>query len=315
MNTRSDRNLIMIPYADLQGAKTGVNITDNNGRKNVYLKNCCVALISAKHYNPDCDVALVTNIQVPGAYEALLSKHGVQILFAPFEFFRFDLQYTWALAFYKLCALQTVVLEHPHKAYCYLDTDIYVQGNFAPIWQECSEHIMLYDINHGLQVKDYQHFLGEIHAFMETSSFITHYGGEFFAAAHDDAVLFLKECSCVYKEMQEKAFVTTHGDEFITSIAAQKMRNRIKNAGAYIFRFWTGGFRLTSTCYQYNPVIVLHVPAEKERGMLTLFRRYMKKGIVPKNETVWRCLHLKHRSARVTAAVFVRKLLAAPLKR
>ena len=36
------------------------------------MKNCCVSLLSAKHYNPDSDVALVTNIDIPNEFEKLL---------------------------------------------------------------------------------------------------------------------------------------------------------------------------------------------------------------------------------------------------
>ena len=40
--------------------------------------------------------------------------------------------------------------------------------------------------------------------------------------------------------MLQKNFITTKGDEFILSLAANEMRESIKNAGAYIYRFWTG---------------------------------------------------------------------------
>ena len=62
---------------------------------------------------------------------------------------------------------------------------------------------------------------------------------------------------------------------------------------AYIYRFWTGAsFRLVSTCYQYNRIIVLHVPAEKEKGMKKLYERYIQKGIVPADRIVWKTLRL-----------------------
>lgn len=96
----------------------------------------------------------------------------------------------------------------------------------------------------------------------------------------------------VYKEMLEREFVTTHGDEFIVTLVASKIPEKIKNAGAYVFRFWTGRFRLVSTCYRSNPVVVLHVPAEKEHGMLRLFGRYVRKGRCPSSRRVHQMLHL-----------------------
>lgn len=302
------KNIIMIPYADIIGANTGVNLKKTSLRKKIYLENCCVALLSAKHYNPDCTIALVTNTDIPTEYASLLHRNNIEIITAPFDSFSFDNQYTWALAFYKLCALNYVSVHHPHDAYCYLDSDVCIQNDFSAIWEECAAHIMMYDINHGLQVEHYRHFLKEIESFTETPQLITHYGGEFFAANHKNTLLFLEHCHSIYNEMQKKRFVTTHGDEFITSLAAKELGSLIKNAGAYIFRFWTGGFRLVSTCHQNNPVFILHVPAEKEYGMRRLYCRYIRKGQVPKKKTLWRFLHITHRSGKIVAASAYHKL-------
>lgn len=50
--------------------------------------------------------------------------------------------------------------------------------------------------------------------------------------------MFMSECQQVYAQMTKADFKTTHGDEFIISLAAVKFN--VKNAGAYIYRFWTG---------------------------------------------------------------------------
>ena len=66
-------NLIIIPFAYKQGASTGVNIKRQSASLDIYLKNCCVALISAmKNSGPDTDCALVTNIQIPNKYAEIL---------------------------------------------------------------------------------------------------------------------------------------------------------------------------------------------------------------------------------------------------
>ena len=52
--------------------------------------------------------------------------------------------------------------------------------------------------------------------------------------------------------------VQTKGDEFILNLTVNEMKEIIKNAGAYICRFWTGlDFWLVSTCYEYNKVLIL----------------------------------------------------------
>ena len=84
--------------------------------------------------------------------------------------------------------------------------------------------------------------------------------------------------------------------------------DKLCNAGAYIYRFWTGSFRLISTCYKYNPVTILHVPAEKEYGMLKLYNKYISKGKIPTKKNVYRLLHLNRRSLRTVVAQIALKL-------
>lgn len=262
----------------------------------IYLKNACVALRSAKYYNPDCEVALATNLDkedIPQEFVDVLLTGNVEIMKIPFDKFHFSEGYTWGLAFYKLCVLW-YVSQMSYDAVCYMDTDVFVQGSFDAIWSECEQNILLYDINHGLNTGNYVRLCDEIEAYEGKRKLITHYGGEFFAASANDARVFCKVCESVYSGMMERKFVTTRGDEFIVSLAADKLRERIKNASAYIYRFWTGArFRLISTCYRYNRITVLHLPAEKERGMIAMYDHFVKKNLVPGDDVVWRMFRLK----------------------
>lgn len=311
--TASNRGIIMIPYAYLVNSNTGVNIANRSKQVDIYMKNCCVACLSAKKYNDsDTDVALVTNIDPPKEYRDILESHKIKIIHADFDLFNFSGEYTWALAFYKLCALHHVLHEYDYDYYAYLDSDVFIQSSFNNIWTECDAHILLYDINHGLQVKHYQHILSEMRDFMPSlfsnGNLPTHYGGEFFAANRANTLIFIKNCEEIYAEMCQQKFNTTHGDEFIISIAADKLGSLIKNAGAYIYRFWTGSSRLISACYMYNPVVVLHVPAEKEFGMLAVYDKYIKQGRLPHNiNKVYRLLHLTHPSLRTRIAQLVKR--------
>lgn len=305
------RGIILIPYAEKKDSQSGVNIKANEKtRTDIYLMNCCVASISArKHNDSNTDVALVTNIQVPSKYEKLLRSNHVLIIQQDFDAFNFTADYTWSLAFYKLCVAYRITHQFQYDYYAYLDSDVYIQSDFSLIWQECDDHILLYDINHGLQVEHYRHFLSEVEQFTNSKNKITHYGGEFFAANRQSAILFMEACNRVYMQMKETGFVTSHGDEFIISVAADSCNsNNIKNAGAYIYRFWTGTFRLMSTSYRFNPVTVLHVPAEKEEGMLVLYRKYISKGKCPDNRKTYRILHLKHRSVKTTIKCLYKKI-------
>lgn len=254
-------NLICIPFAYEENMNSGVNVSiKGKGKIEIYLKNACVALISAKYYNPDSDVALVTNLgrgNIPEEFLSIFDKWEIKVMEIPFDQFRFQGSYTWALAFYKLCVLKKLSCMK-YESICYMDTDVYIQGSFDAIWTECRQNIMLYDINHGLNTRDYVLLCDEIESYCGQRKLITHYGGEFFAAS-----------------------------------AENEMRESIKNAGAYIYRFWTGaGFRLISTCYEYNRITILHLPAEKERGMLKMYDKYIKIGKIPVDEKVWKTFRL-----------------------
>ena len=96
--------------------------------------------------------------------------------------------------------------------------------------------------------------------------------------------------------MIKKGFETNFGDEFIISLAADRFRENIKNADGYMGRFWTGTFRYISTCYKYDPVSVLHVPAEKNYGMIKMYNYIKKYNSLPKKQKVYKILHLRYPS-------------------
>ena len=309
LEKRQNTKIILIPYAEKQGANTGVNISKASDRQTLYMKNCCVSACSAKHNNENCDVAIVTNIDFPEIYVRILENNDVSIIKVPFDMFYFSESYTWSLAFYKLCAIYRVVRQFDYEAYAYLDADVYVQSSFDAIWSECDQNIMLYDISHGLQVRDYRIFVDEVSSFLGKEILVTHYGGEFFAANRENALKFSAVCREIYEEMVEESFETTKGDEFIVSLAALQLREQVKNASAYIYRFWTGSFRLVSTCYEFNAVTIIHVPDEKERGIIKLFDRYLRKNKIPSNSAVYRTLHLLKPSLRTMVISKVKRLI------
>lgn len=274
---------------------SGVNISGGGTILKVYLKNAGVALASAKYYNQDCDVAFATNLktsELPHDFLRLLSDWKIKIMEIPYDDFQFPGNYTWSLAFYKLCVLKKIA-KMDYRSVCYLDTDVYIQGSFESIWNECEQNIMMYDINHGLNTRNYVLLCDEVERFYGKRKLITHYGGEFFAASVKNAELFSNACERVYLKMVEEEFVTTKGDEFILSIAADNMKASIKNSGAYIHRFWTGyDFRLVSTCYEYNRITILHLPAEKEHGMIKMYDRYIQRGVLPTDNITWKIFRL-----------------------
>lgn len=289
------RKVICVPFAFEEGMNSGVNISKNLERVGSYLKNACVSLVSAKRNNPDCCVVLATNLEkdlIPNEFQIVLRQANVEIKYIPFDYFRFPSTYKWALAFYKLCVLKYLVNER-YDFICYLDADTYVQNKVSAIWEEANQYILLFDVNHGLNTKEYVDICREFSEYYQEKQLITHYGGEFFCSNLENAKTFVGVAEEIYSKMIEQSFETTKGDEFIISVAANSVKTLVKNASPYINRFWTGvRFRLVSDCYENNPVVILHMPAEKERGIIKLYEKFVKHNKIPKRRTVWKICRL-----------------------
>lgn len=306
MHTNS-KNLIFVPFAFIEGARTGANIKKRTSTLDVYLKNCCVALISARNHNSsDTDCALVTNINVPEIYKNILLNNQILIIHQDFDCFQFDNNYKWSLAFYKLCALHQVVRNTNYKNYAYLDSDVYVQSSFEVVWNECCNHILMYDVYGGCEVSD--SFATEIHDFDNSIHSVIHYGGEFFATNRKFAMEFSETSLGVFNKMQLKQCVTSHGDEFIISLSALNYSNIISNAEKFICRFWTGTYR--SIPEVYRDILVLHMPAEKEDGIISLFNQYIaREKSLPGNAMIYKICHLKAPSLITRIKIVVKAIL------
>ncbi len=284
-------NLIFCAYAYKEQYQTGHNIVAKDS-KDVYLKNSFVSLFSAKAWNPTCDVALVTNIDVGEEWKKRFADANIQIIKKEYDDFVFEQNYGWSLAYYKLCAMQHV-LHLEYENYVLLDTDTYTQRQFDDIFLECKHNILLQDISKGFYNGDYRLFIDEIQRFLDIDKYYTWWGGEFIAGNKALLLRFIEKCQNVYIKIKEEKFVTINGDEFISSIAAHEMRDCVKNAIAYVFRYWTGwNWYYVCSNYRHNPVCVLHCPREKDYGFLKLYKYIIKKKKLPKIGYVYRKLSL-----------------------
>ena len=287
--------LIFIPFAFDAKKRTGNNMSTSSIAHEIYCKNFCVALVSLKKYNPECDDALVTNCEISDFFKKILVDNNIIIHKCDFDSFVFPNDFPWSLAFYKLCALKYMVEEFDYQHYCYLDADIIANGSLDGVWLETEQNIILYDINHGFNVPNYRKFLESIELFLGKNKIVTQYGGEFFAANKANAQRYLAELLNVYNEIIQKKYEFKQGDEFLISLAADRLKMIIRNAGSYVFRFWTGQFRLVSTCYEYNFVSILHLPDEKNRGIVKIFDRYIANGKYPTQNRIYSICCLKRR--------------------
>jgi len=303
-------NIICIPFAFEQNKiSRGHQINkDNEAVISRYLEDACVACASAKHYNPNDRVLFVTNMEkakIKASIRRCLEDHGVEIHTIPYSSFVFDDQYAWSLAFFKLCAFEYIsTLEF--DCCCYMDSDVFVKRSFDTIWEECAQHIMLYDTMHGLYNQGNASLWEEVQLFCGERKLITHWGGEFFAANKENALIILDAMRRIYQRMITEGFVTKRGDEFILSLAADECKQLVKNAGAYVMRIWTTvKYRLVSNAYRHEDMVVLHMPIEKSLGLRKIYRKYVSKGKIPTNEKVYRLCHLKNRGLVNAAKYYI----------
>lgn len=290
------KNLIFCAFAFKEGFQTSLQTgkAAGNATTEMYLQNIFVALTSAKLYNPNDDVCLVTNCDLPTEWQERLERQNLLIKKVPFDTFEIPQEFPWALAFYKLCALKAMVTQGSEYEHILLmDADTYTTRSYDELWKEADYGVMLFSVGHSFNHPDRETIRKDFVRFFPqeaTGLNIVHYGGEFVAGKRIALNTYLDECQNVYDKIREAGYQMENnaGDETIWSVAAALVKNRlpVTEAGAYIFRFWTGDFYLNSTVTVSNPVCIWHIPNEKETGFVRLYRYFMKNQAFPKVEKV-----------------------------
>ncbi len=309
-------NLIFSAFAAVDGFRE--NADANRGRL-VYYRCLVVALASAKARNPDCQVALITNVEVPAPFDAQLEQAGVAVYRCDFDRFRFSADLPWSLAFYKLCALSWA-LEHLDFERCaLLDTDTYTQYPLTDLWREADEAVLLYQVPHPAG----QPMAAAIAACCDAvypdgaPHLPTHFGGELVAGSAANLRPFMALCREVYDLMRQKGVEPRDGDEVILDIAAWRALRTgrpVRAANAYIWRYWLGARHyLVSTNYCLVPICILHLPGSaKDRQLKLLYRHYARHGAFPRRQTVWRMCGLPAARPPILNTLLVRLLAALP---
>lgn len=288
------KNLIFCAFAFKEGFQTSLQTEKQAGNETtqMYLKNIFVALTSAKLYNPNDDVSLVTNCDLPTEWQERFAKERLLVKKIPFETFEIPREFPWALAFYKLCALQAMVEQGKEYEHILLmDADTFTTRSYEELWMEADYGVLLFPVGHSFKHSDREMIRRDFKRYFPEEaekSNIVHYGGEFVAGRRENLEKFLGYCRQVYDKLKAAGYkMEPHaGDETIWSIAAvlAKKELPITEASAYIYRFWTGAFYLTSTVTVANPVCIWHIPNEKETGFVRIYNYYQKNHVFPKVE-------------------------------
>lgn len=283
-------NLIFGAFATLDGYREGEG--QNRGRV-AYDRCTVVALCSAKVQNPNCTVALVTNAPLPEPYLGQLTAAGAEVWDCPYETYRVPADTNWALAYYKLCAMEWVLAHRDFARAAMLDLDTYTQYPLDDLWREADEAVLLYQTPHAAS-QGMAQAISRIYDEVcpeGAPHVLTHFGGELVAGSKARLQVFLQRCCDYFAELQAADITPREGDEAIWCGAAYRSLlagEPVRAANAYIFRYWLGWhFYFVCTNYILDPVCVLHLPgAAKERQLKLIYNQYVKTGNFPSMEKI-----------------------------
>lgn len=282
---RGDK-LIFNTFSFIHGYQSGALIPEKDElkRKEAYLKNSILSLISARLSNPDSDVALCTNIETPQWYSEMAKAKGIKIIKVPFDKFSFDKDTRWSLTFYKLCVLEYLLCNTSYSYFCMLDVDTLVVNSMKSMWKESEYGVLMYEnfrpYYHDMKTQIRDEFK-RVYPEVNVGNAAYWNGGEV-AADRLHMELLMEQCTLIYKRLVEKKFQTQFGDEFFWFVVDKLKQGLIFSGNAYFEHFWTeNGYYVVSTEYIYEKKPVLHFPNEKTKGLLKLFDYYNKKGRLP----------------------------------
>lgn len=305
-------NLIFSAFATLDGYREGD--AANLGRT-VYDRCTVVALCSAKAQNPGCTVALVTNAEVPQPFLDQLLAAGIEIWPCPFDCYDFGASANWALAYYKLCAMEWVLQNKVFERYLMLDVDTYTQYPLDDLWREADEAVLFYQVPHAASQPMAAAISAHYDALFPENAphLLTHFGGELVAGSRARLMDFMPRCRKIYDRMKAQGRTPQEGDEAIWSAAAYQSLLAgapVRAANAYLWRYWLGArFYYVATNYCLDPVCVLHLPgAAKDRQFPLLYRFFTKNSSFPPVDQVHRICCLPAARPPLLRTVWVRLL-------
>ena len=312
------KNLIFCAFAFKEGFQTSLQTGKQagNATTQMYLQNIFVALTSAKLYNSNDDVCLVTNCDLPTEWQERFAEEKLLVKKVPFDAFVIPQEFPWALAFYKLCALKAMVEQGGEYEHILLmDADTYTTRSYEELWLEADYGVLLFPVGHSFKHRDRETIRKDFVRFFPEEAAkqnIVHYGGEFVAGRRKILGQYLQYCELVYEKIKEADYrmETNAGDETIWSVAAALAKRElpITEAGAYIYRFWTGDFYLVSTVTVSNPVCIWHIPNEKETGFVRLYQYYGKHKAFPAVEKAMRIFGMRKASRPLNVYTFLNKV-------
>ncbi|OUP75322.1 hypothetical protein B5F08_11445 [Anaeromassilibacillus sp. An172] len=291
------KKLVFVPLAYKSKYSMSANInTDNENGIIIYLKNALVLLVSIQRYNADVQTAVVTNFEIPENFKKIYRQNNILIFNTTFENYTMPSDFKWSLAFFKIKALEYVLNELNYDLYLELDSDEICISSISDMWLELDDKILMFAskfrYNHNtrcLYSDIYRQIYGET---LNNNKKIIKTGGGFIAGNKKQLSLFINECDVIYSFLRSNIenIDKNIGDELYSSIYYAKYPEKVGDASPYIDVYWTGSFYYVSTNYKFDAVSLIHLPDEKQFGLLYLYDYYMKKGTFPNENIIFKLL-------------------------
>lgn len=290
------KKLVFVPLAYKQNYSMSANMEISNDRGiDIYLKNALVLLISVKKHNANVETALVTNFVVSSEFKSLFKKNDILIFETAFDNFNMPPEFKWSLAFFKIKAIEYVVKELDYDYYLELDSDEICINSFDDMWYELNDKVLMYvsrfRFNHVTR-KLYSDVYFDIYKSLDYKDRILKTGGGFIAGNKNNILHFIAECNYVYSYLKKNIDKVDKniGDEIYTSIYYAKFSDKVKDASSYVDVYWTSDFYYVSTNYKFDAVSLLHLPDEKQRGLIYIYDYFLRKGTLPSESLMFKYL-------------------------
>lgn len=293
-------NLIINAFAydfDMRsGENFSVKISEKNHQMEVYLKNSFVSLVSAKKNNPECDVWLCTNIEIPDWLRKKLDNYEIDVYRIPFDRFRVEDDVKWGLSYYKLCVLSHLLSETDYDNYCLIDTDTYCANTFQPLFEEImvTNKIYVYNNFESYHNATRRLFIEEYKLLYNSNPVNSeHYSSAEIAGSKEILERLIKKCSEIFQLIQSKKFCSACGDEFIIFCVLNENPELFASGNAYFENFYTiEGYHVITTKFAFEQIPIWHMLFEKTGGMLAMYKYINKYNRLPSGRKLWRIIGL-----------------------
>ena len=285
---------VFCAIADIDGYNGSVNIGDVKNRLYTFFCNAFVALRTTKDNNPTVNVGIITNANIDQKSRDFFLSKEIVIINVPFDEFVFPAENKWSLAFYKLTSLKWAVNNLDYSTFIQIDCDVVNNGNIIDLVKEAQNAVVMLSGSFSFDHPIRKQFTDAFELLYNERPQLIKWGSGLICASKSLLSLFINCCSEVYDCMKRINFCNDNllGDEFITSVAAIKSELNIVDGKPYMNVYWTDKFYLVSTDFYFDKMVWLHLPDEKERGMLILFKYYKKHGNFPKQKRLYKYLNL-----------------------